>query len=123
MLPCCSVATDLHDQLSSRMTLPQLVAEANNLPLATGGSSELPEDNAPLYEARRKIYPQAVHGTFRRIKWIVLIVTLGIYYVLPFVRWDRGPIAPGQAVLVDMVNERFYLFFIEIWPQEVYYIT
>jgi polyferredoxin len=28
-------------------------------------------------------------------------VTLGIYYLLPFVRWDRGPDAPSQAVLVD----------------------
>ena len=30
---------------------------------------------------------------------------------------------PNQAVLVDMAHERFYFFFIEIWPQEVYYIT
>ncbi|MCC6889707.1 MAG: cytochrome c oxidase accessory protein CcoG [Hyphomicrobiales bacterium] len=77
----------------------------------------------PLYAARRKIYPQRVHGTYRRIKWAVLLVTLGIYYLLPFVRWDRGPNAPGQAVLIDFPNRRFYFFFIEIWPQEVYYLT
>ena len=74
-------------------------------------------------QARRKIYPQRVHGTFRRIKWIVLFVTLGIYYGLPFVRWDRGIYAPHQAVLVDLPNRRFYFFFIEIWPQEIYYLT
>ncbi|MCS0503061.1 cytochrome c oxidase accessory protein CcoG [Ancylobacter mangrovi] len=77
----------------------------------------------PLYEARRKIYPIAVHGTFRRIKWTLLVITLGIYYLLPFVRWDRGPNAPSQAVLVDLANGRFYFFFIEIWPQEIYYVT
>ncbi len=82
-----------------------------------------PEDEPPLYLARRKIYPQSVHGTFRRIKWTVLIVTLGIYYFLPFVRWDRGPNAPDQAVLIDFPDSRFYFFFIEIWPQEVYYFT
>ncbi|MDQ0349522.1 cytochrome c oxidase accessory protein CcoG [Ancylobacter vacuolatus] len=81
------------------------------------------DDDAPLYEARRKIYPIAVHGTFRRIKWALLIVTLGIYYLLPFLRWDRGPNAPSQAVLVDLANGRFYFFFIEIWPQEIYYVT
>ena len=86
-------------------------------------SSDEPDDEMPLYAARRKIYPQAVHGTFRRIKWAVLIVTLGIYYLLPFVRWDRGPNAPSQAVLIDFPNRRFYFFFIEIWPQEVYYLT
>ncbi|TCK30501.1 cytochrome c oxidase accessory protein FixG [Ancylobacter aquaticus] len=81
------------------------------------------DDEAPLYEARRRIYPIAVHGTFRRIKWALLIVTLGIYYLLPFLRWDRGPNAPSQAVLVDLANGRFYFFFIEIWPQEIYYLT
>ena len=77
----------------------------------------------PLYAARKKVYPQRVSGTFRRIKWAVLFVTLGIYYLLPFVRWDRGPNAPHQAVLVDFPSRRFYFFFIEIWPQEVYYFT
>src|SRR6202000_735927 len=28
-----------------------------------------------------------------------------------------------QAVLIDFPNERFYFFFIELWPQEVYYFT
>ncbi|MBM3526798.1 MAG: cytochrome c oxidase accessory protein CcoG [Alphaproteobacteria bacterium] len=82
-----------------------------------------PDDDTPLYVPRRKIYPQRVTGTYRRIKWIVLLVTLGIYYGLPFVRWDRGPNAPGQAVLVDFPGSRFYFFFIELWPQEVYYFT
>jgi cytochrome c oxidase accessory protein FixG len=76
-----------------------------------------------LYAPRKKIYPQRVDGTFRRIKWAILFVTLGIYYLLPFVRWDRGPGAPSQAVLLDLQGGRFYLFFIEIWPQESYYLT
>ena len=48
---------------------------------------------------------------------------LSVYYLLPFVRWDRGPGAPSQAVLVDFPHRRFYFFFIELWPQEVYYFT
>jgi cytochrome c oxidase accessory protein FixG len=77
----------------------------------------------PLYAAAKRIYPQSVHGVYRRIKWALLCVTLGIYYLLPFVRWDRGPNEPHQAVLVDLAHRRFYFFFIEIWPQEVYYLT
>jgi cytochrome c oxidase accessory protein FixG len=80
-------------------------------------------DDGPLYEARRKIYPQRVRGTYRRIKWAVLCVTLAIYYCTPFLRWDRGPNAPDQAVLIDLEHSRFYFFFVEIWPQEVYYLT
>jgi cytochrome c oxidase accessory protein FixG len=84
---------------------------------------DMPEFEPPLYAARRKIYPQSVHGTFRRIKWAVLVVTLAVYYYLPFVRWNRGPDAPDQAVLIDFPGRRFYFFFIEIWPQEVYFFT
>ncbi len=77
----------------------------------------------PLYASRKKVYPQATHGAFRNIKWALLVFTLGVYYLLPFVRWDRGPFLPHQAVLVDMPHRRFYFFFIELWPQEVYYFT
>ena len=31
--------------------------------------------------------------------------------------------APDQAVLLDLANRRFYFFFIEIWPQEFYYVA
>jgi cytochrome c oxidase accessory protein FixG len=80
-------------------------------------------EGMPLYASAAKVYPQKVQGHYRRIKWILLLTTLGIYYFLPFVRWDRGPNAPNQAVLVDFARRKFYFFFIEIWPQEVYYLT
>jgi cytochrome c oxidase accessory protein FixG len=80
-------------------------------------------DDGPLYAAAAKIYPQKVRGAFRRLKWTLLLVCLGVYYFLPFVRWDRGPNEPHQAVLVDLAHSRFYFFFIELWPQEVYYFT
>ncbi|MGC1350373.1 MAG: 4Fe-4S binding protein, partial [Xanthobacteraceae bacterium] len=88
-----------------------------------GADFDDPEDEGPLYAARQKVYPQSVKGTYRRVKWAVLCITLGIYYLLPFVRWDRGPNAPSQAVLIDFPSRRFYFFFIEIWPQEFYYLT
>ncbi|SHF74689.1 cytochrome c oxidase accessory protein FixG [Kaistia soli DSM 19436] len=77
----------------------------------------------PLYAPRRKIFPKRASGTFRRFKWLVMLLTLGIYYLTPFLRWDRGPFAPDQAVMVDLANRRFYFFFIEIWPQEFYYVA
>jgi len=77
----------------------------------------------PLYAARRKIHPKRASGRFRRFKWLVMAVTLGIYYLTPWLRWDRGPFAPDQAVLVDIANRRFYFLFIEIWPQEFIYVA
>ncbi len=72
---------------------------------------------------RPKVYPADVQGSFRRLKWAAVAILLGIYYLTPWIRWDRGPGIPDQAVLVDMPGRRLYFFFIEIWPQEVYYLT
>jgi cytochrome c oxidase accessory protein FixG len=77
----------------------------------------------PLYEARKKIFPKRAEGTYRRFKWLIMLVTLGIYYITPWLRWDRGPFAPDQAVLLDLANRRFYFFFIEIWPQEFFFVA
>jgi len=76
-----------------------------------------------LFEARRKVFPRQVDGSFRRFKWAVMAVTLTIYYVTPWLRWDRGPYAPDQAVLVDLANRRFFMFSIEIWPHEFYFVA
>ncbi|MFP4303668.1 cytochrome c oxidase accessory protein CcoG [Rhodosalinus sp.] len=82
------------------------------------------ESDAPkLYVAREPIFPRRVSGKFRNLKWIILIVTLGIYYVTPWIRWDRGPALPDQAVLIDLANRRFFFFWIEIWPHEFYFVA
>jgi hypothetical protein len=70
-----------------------------------------------------KVVPQSVKGHIRRLKWAILVLTLGVYYVAPFLRWDRGPGEPNQAILLDFEQGRLYGFFIEIWPQELYYVT
>ncbi len=76
-----------------------------------------------LYATRQKVHPKLAHGAFRRLKWILMAVTLAIYYAVPWLRWNRGPDLPDQAVLLDMEHERFFLFGLEIWPQEFYYVT
>jgi cytochrome c oxidase accessory protein FixG len=79
--------------------------------------------NRKLFQSRVPIHPKEGHGQYRSLKWAMMAITLTIYYVTPWLRWNRGANAPNQAVLVDLAHERFYFFFIEIWPQEVYYIT
>lgn len=76
-----------------------------------------------FYAKRVGVYPKAVDGFFRRLKWVIMAVTLTIYYLTPWLRWDRGPYAPDQAVLVDLAHRRFYMFGIEIWPHEFYYVA
>ena len=77
----------------------------------------------PLYAAREPVFPRNVRGKFRTLKWWIMGITLGIYYLTPWLRWDRGPQLPDQAVLVDLANRRFYFLWIEIWPHEFYFIA
>jgi cytochrome c oxidase accessory protein FixG len=64
-----------------------------------------------------------VKGQFRTLKWWLMAVLLGIYYITPWIRWDRGPNLPDQAVLIDMGGRRFFFFMIEIWPHEFYFVA
>jgi cytochrome c oxidase accessory protein FixG len=81
------------------------------------------EPQEQLYAAREPIFPRRVKGQFRTLKWWLLAMMLGIYYVLPWIRWDRGPALPDQAVLLDLANRRFFFFMIEIWPHEFYFVA
>jgi cytochrome c oxidase accessory protein FixG len=76
-----------------------------------------------LYANRVRVYPKTVHGPVRRFKWAVLAFCLGVYYLLPWLRWTRGVKQPNQAVLLDLWHERFYFFDLEFWPQDIYYLT
>ncbi|WP_181701653.1 cytochrome c oxidase accessory protein CcoG [Chthonobacter albigriseus] len=69
------------------------------------------------------VVPQSVTGRYRRIKWWLLAFCLTVYYGLPFLRWDRGPGRPDQAILLDLADVRFHFFGLEIRPQELYYLT
>lgn len=81
--------------------------------------------NEPIkfFEKQKKLYPKKVHGKYRKIKWIIMILTMSLYYFLPWLRWNRGKNVPDQAILIDLPNRRAYFFDIEIWPQEIYYLT
>jgi cytochrome c oxidase accessory protein FixG len=76
-----------------------------------------------LYAPREPIFPKRVSGYFRKLKWWIMFFTLGIYYLTPWMRWDRGPNLPDQAVLIDLAQRRFYFLWIEIWPHEFYFVA
>ena len=69
------------------------------------------DDDGPLYAAAKKVYPQRVWGTYRRIKWIVLCVALGVYYILPFIRWNgpstRMPGVNWREIAISLIDSDF----------------
>ena len=80
-------------------------------------------ESQPLFQAQKIVHPRSVEGRYRRFKWIITTVLLAIYFLTPWIRWDRGAGIPDQAILMDVGAQRIYVFFIEIWSQEIYYLT
>ncbi len=98
----------------------------NTVPGATQADAKAVslKDVHTFYKPREPVHPKLVRGgKFRNIKWAVMIVTLAMYYGLPWIRLDRGPGVPDQAFLLDFAHQRLYLFWLEIWAQEFYYVT
>ena len=69
------------------------------------------------------IYSQSVEGKFRTIKDYFSYVLLFIYFGCSWIRWHREEGFPDQAILLDLPNRKAYLFAIQIWPEETYYIA
>ena len=71
-----------------------------------------------LYEIRSKIYPRSVSGVFARWRFVLVFLTQLLFYGLPWMSWNGR-----QALLFDLVQRKFYIFGLVLWPQDVIYLT
>ena len=83
------------------------------------------EPNSPnqeydsLYAKRKEIYPREVHGIFASWRVAMVTLTLGLYYILPWINWGEG----RQALLFDLPNRKFNIFMLTLWPQDLIYLS
>ena len=75
-----------------------------------------------LYQDRTPIFPRTVKGRFRSIKWGILALAYGVYFLLPWVRWER-PVGPDQAVIFDLEGRLFYIFNMTVHPQDIFWLA
>jgi cytochrome c oxidase accessory protein FixG len=71
-----------------------------------------------LYAAQPKIYPREIDGRFARLRIAAVFVLLGLFYLLPWMRWDGH-----QAVLFDLPARKFYVFGLTFWPQDFFWLA
>lgn len=74
------------------------------------------------YQSRVPIFPRSVKGRFRNLKTAILILAYGVYFLLPWLRWDRTT-GSDQAVLFDLVGRRFYVFDLVVYAQDIFWLA
>lgn len=85
----------------------------------TGNSTATPAaQEQSLYKSRKKIHPRSVTGLFANWRWIFVWLTQALYYGLPWLQWNDR-----QAVLFDLVNRKFFIFGLVLWPQDVFFLA
>ena len=75
-------------------------------------------EDGGLYAARQKIYPREIDGRFQRLRTLAAWVLLGIFYLIPWLRWNGR-----QAVLFDLPARKFHIFGLTLWPQDFFFLT
>ncbi len=77
---------------------------------------DLPQEitEVDLYAKREKIYTRKIEGYFQRIRlytgWPLLIG----FFAVPWLNWDGR-----QAVLFDIGQQKFHIFGLTLWPQDL----
>jgi cytochrome c oxidase accessory protein FixG len=75
-------------------------------------------ETGAMYAAREKIYPREVKGPFQSLRNLAVVLLLGVFYGLAWLRWDGR-----QAVLFDLPARKFHVFGLTFWPQDFFYLA
>ena len=66
-----------------------------------------------LFEEAKKIYPRSTSGVFAYWRIALVIITQLVFYGGPWLQWNGR-----QAILFDVLNRKFYIFGLVLWPQD-----
>ena len=64
--------------------------------------------------ARSQIYVRAVTGPIETFRRLFGFIFLGLFAVIPWIRYDGH-----QAILLDIMEQRFTIFGLTLWPQDL----
>lgn len=79
---------------------------------------ETPPIEVSFYEKRKKIYAKGVRGLFDNWRIGLIIFTQILFYGGLWLDWNGR-----QAILLHLVERKFYIFGLVFWPQDVIYLS
>ena len=75
-----------------------------------------------IIQPKHAIQPRSIKGRFRRLKTGIMLLAYSVYFLLPWLRWERA-VGPDQAVMFDIPQRRYYLFDIVMHAQDIFWLT
>ncbi len=91
------------------------------IPIQPGATSSAGDGEAQfvsMYQKQPDIYPRAVTGWFAGWRWTFVWLTQLLFYGLPWLQWGGR-----QAVLFDLVAQRFYILGLVFYPQDLIFLA
>lgn len=86
------------------------------IPVANDGPES--EAELALFEEHATVYARTVKGWFASWRWGMVLLTQLLFYGAVWLTWNGR-----QAVLFDLVNRKFYIFGLVLWPQDFIYLA
>ncbi len=71
-------------------------------------------DTGSLYEKHKTIHARTAHGRFANWRIFLVLFTQLLFYGTPWLMWNDR-----QAVLFHLVERKFYIFGLVLWPPDV----
>lgn len=73
-----------------------------------------PDKSNNRYAPRDQIYVRDVKGRVETLRRVLGFTLMAIFAILPWLTWDGQ-----QAILLDILNQRFRIFGMTLWPQDL----
>jgi len=83
---------------------------------------DIKDGRVQAIEHKDTIHPRTVKGLFRTFKTAVMVSAYAIFFLLPWLRWER-PIGSQQAVHFDLVGKKFYIFDLVVHAQDIFWLS
>ena len=75
------------------------------------------ETRLEFYRNKGKIHARTVQGRFNTLRWVFVWLTQVVFYGACWIPWMTES-GSRQAILFDIVDQKFYLFGLVLWPQD-----
>jgi cytochrome c oxidase accessory protein FixG len=82
------------------------------------GDRPVTEQPVLMYQSAGKIYPRDVKGRYAQMRVAAMLVLLGLFYLIPWLRIGDAPL-----VLFDLPARRFHIFGLTVVPQDLYLLA